>query len=128
MTERETEARPPSYVEAPASATASARSSGQARSEGRDKTAGISPAVCFRTGSPLSRGRTEEGSGARRFGFTQRGDLQEKRIRIDAGMIVRQHVERHRGNLGEEFVQCRRIGGGRNVVAMAGPDGGFLVP
>jgi hypothetical protein len=34
-----------------------------------------------------------------RLGFAQGGDLQEQGFRIDAGMIVRQEIERHRGNL-----------------------------
>ena len=34
-----------------------------------------------------------------RFGFAQRGDLQEQRFRSNVGMIVRQQIDRHRGNL-----------------------------
>ena len=33
-----------------------------------------------------------------RFGFAQRGDLQEQLIGCDIGVIVGQQIERHRGN------------------------------
>jgi hypothetical protein len=62
------------------------------------------------------------------FRFTQRCDLQEQVARIDARMIVRQKVERHRGNLGQQFIERRRIGGGRDIVAMAAPHRGLVVP
>jgi hypothetical protein len=42
-------------------------------------------------------------------------------------MIIRQEVERHCGNLLEQFVEGRRVGSSGNVVAMAGPDRSLLV-
>lgn len=58
----------------------------------------------------------------------QRGDLQEQRFRRDLWMIVGQQIERHRGNLFQQFVERRRIGRGRNVVAMTAPDRRLLIP
>jgi hypothetical protein len=43
-------------------------------------------------------------------------------------MIVRQQVERHRGDLLQQFVERRRVGGGRNIVAMPAPDRRLLIP
>jgi hypothetical protein len=60
--------------------------------------------------------------------FAQRGDLEEQRFRRDIRVIVRQQIERHRGNLFQQFVERRRIGGGRNVVAMPAPDRRLLIP
>lgn len=36
-------------------------------------------------------------------------------------MIVGEEIERHRGDFCQQFIERRRIGGGRNVVAVAGP-------
>src|SRR5260370_38419411 len=43
-------------------------------------------------------------------------------------MIVRQQIERHRGNLFQQFVERRCIGGGRDIVAMPAPDRRLLIP
>ncbi len=67
-------------------------------------------------------------SGRGRFGFAQRGDLQKQLARIDLGMIVGQQIERHGGNLRQQFVERRRVGRGGNVVAMPAPDRGLVVP
>lgn len=86
--------------------------------------------IAARLGQQFTQGAIElrGHSGTERLGFTQRGDLQEQGGWIDTGVIVRQHVERHRRNLGEQFVQRRRVARGRDVVAVAGPDGGLVVP
>jgi hypothetical protein len=55
-------------------------------------------------------------------GFAQRRDLQIERSRIDARVIVRQHIERHHSDLCEQLVERPRIDGRRNVVAVTGPD------
>jgi len=52
----------------------------------------------------------------------------QERGRIDARVIVRQKIERHRRDFRQQFVEHGRGGGGRNVVAMSAPDRGFLVP
>jgi hypothetical protein len=67
-------------------------------------------------------------SGGDRFGFFQRRDLKEQIGGIDAGVVVRQQIERHCGNLRQQFIQRRGVGGGGNVVAVAAPHGGFVVP
>jgi hypothetical protein len=46
--------------------------------------------------------------------------LQKQPARIDLGMIVGQQIERHRGNLRQQFVERRRVGRGGNVVEMPG--------
>lgn len=60
--------------------------------------------------------------------FAQRGDLQEQRFRSNIRVIVRQQIERHRGNLFQQFVERRRIGGSRDVVTVPAPDRRFLIP
>lgn len=57
-----------------------------------------------------------------------RVNLQEQRSRIDVRMIVRQQVERHRGNLPQQFVERRRVCRGENVIAMPAPHRGLVVP
>ncbi len=56
------------------------------------------------------------------------GDLQEQRFRRHIRMVVRQEIERHRGNLVQQFVQRRRVGGSRDVVTMPAPDRRLLIP
>src|SRR6185312_16104159 len=66
---------------------------------------------------------------SRRPGMTKdglRGNLQEERLRVDVRMVVRQQIERHRGDLFQQAVEGRRIGGSGNVVAMATPHRGLI--
>jgi hypothetical protein len=37
-------------------------------------------------------------------------------------MIVGQKIKSHSGYFGQELIECRGVGGGRDVIAMAGPD------
>jgi large subunit ribosomal protein L28 len=62
------------------------------------------------------------------FGFAQRGDLQKQLFRRDIRMIVRQQIERHRGNLSEELVERRRVGCGWNLVTVPAPDRRLGIP
>jgi len=43
-------------------------------------------------------------------------------------MVVRQQIERHRGNLVQQFVGRPRVGGGRYIVTMPAPDRRLPIP
>ncbi len=67
-------------------------------------------------------------SSGSRFGFAQRGDLQEYRRRVDARVVVRQKIKGHCSNLVQQLVECRRIGSSGDAIAMACPNRSFVVP
>jgi hypothetical protein len=43
-------------------------------------------------------------------------------------VVVRQEIECHRGNLVQQFIERRRVGGGGDIVAMPAPDRCLLIP
>ncbi len=63
-----------------------------------------------------------------RFSLAKGGKLNKKIRWIDVGMIVRQHVERHCGDLCKQVVERRGVSSGWNVVAVAAPHRCFRVP
>ena len=67
-------------------------------------------------------------SGSGRFGFAKRSDLQVERFRIGFRMIVRQKIQRNRRHFVQQTVECRRVGGSRDFIAMPGPDRSLTVP
>jgi hypothetical protein len=78
----------------------------------------------------LPKGAVELGrhSGHGGLGFAQGRDLDEHGSRVDARVIVREEVEGHRRDLGEQLVKGRRVGRGGDVVAVASPDRRLIIP